>query len=347
MTDPRRPHLVAAPDKFRGTASAADVAAAAGRAARAAGWTADEVPMADGGEGTLEVVGGAVHETVVTGPLGRPVAAEWRLLPATGAEGRPTAVIEMARAAGRALVPAPAADDPVRASTVGVGELVLAAVQAGAGRVVVGVGGSATTDGGWGAVEAIGSPDRLAGVDLLVAADVATPFRLAARRFGPQKGATAAQVRQLEHRLDRLAATYRDRFGVDVDRIDGAGAAGGLAGGLAALGASVVPGFDLLADVVGLDRRLDGADLVVTGEGRLDRSSFDGKVVGGVVRRVAGRVPVLCVVGEAAPTADPAASGTGPTFQLVVLADRVGPDRARTEAVALVEDVVADCLGRG
>lgn len=342
------PCLVAAPDKFRGTASAADVAAAAGRAAVAAGWTADEVPLADGGEGTLEVVGGVSRRTVVTGPLGRAVTAEWRLLPAGDPGGRPTAVVEMARAAGRALVPHPSGGDPVRATTAGVGELVLAAADAGAGRIVVAAGGSATTDGGWGAVEAIGSPDRLAGIELLVAADVRTPFRSAARQFGPQKGASPAQVAQLEDRLARLVATYEARFDVGVDAIEGAGAAGGLAGGLAALGARVVPGFDLVADLVGLDRRLDGADLVVTGEGRLDRSSFDGKVVGGVLRRVAGRVPVLCVVGDIAPTAiTPTAITQAAGVRFVSLAETAGIDLALSDTVGLVESVVAAHLATG
>jgi len=350
------PHLVAAPDKFRGTASARQVAAAAGRAAAAAGWTVDEVPLADGGEGTLEVVGGLVNLAVVTGPLGPPVAAEWRLLPPTPTGGPTTAVIEMARAAGRALLPSPVGDEPLSASTAGVGELVRTAVGAGARRVIVAVGGSATTDGGWGAVEAVGSVESLTGVELLVAADVRTPFRQAATEFGPQKGASPAQVVQLERRLAELADTYRARFGVDVDQIEGAGAGGGLAGGLAALGASVVPGFDLLADLVGLDDRLAAADLVLTGEGRLDRSSFQGKVVGGVLQRVARqrgrRVPVLCVVGEVAPTVTPAAAkfaatagpGPGDDVRIVALADVAGPGRARTETVALVESVVAGYL---
>jgi glycerate 2-kinase len=337
-------HLVAAPDKFRATAAAADVAAAIGRAARATGWSVDEVPLADGGEGLLDVVGGEPRSTVVTGPLGQSVSAEWRITDgALGGSTEPTAVIEMARAAGRALVPRPSGDDAVRATTRGVGELVLAAVDAGVRRIVVGIGGSATTDGGLGAVDAIGSPDAVAGVDLLVAVDVRARFEDAAAVFGPQKGASPAQVRVLGRRLSDLAARYREQFGVDVTRIDGAGAGGGLAGGLAALGATVVPGFDVVADLVGLDRRLAGADVVVTGEGRLDRSSLDGKVVGGVVARVAGRSPVLVVTGQA----DPAATARLPaTVEVVDLTETAGRRRARTDVTELVEAAVGQYLRR-
>ena len=161
--------MVAAPDKFRGTASAAAVADAVADAAPGAGWTADEAPMSDGGEGLLEAVGGTPQITTVPGPLGAPVVAEWRLLP-VGPAGGPTAVIEMSRAAGRALLRRPHGDDPVTADTAGVGHLLLAARAAGATRIIVGCGGSATTDGGWGAVQALGSPDALQGIGLEVAA---------------------------------------------------------------------------------------------------------------------------------------------------------------------------------
>lgn len=337
------PRLVAAPDKFRGTAAAAEVAAAAAGAARAAGWEADEVPLADGGEGTLEAVGGEVRVTTVAGPLGAPVDAQWRLVPAAPGSTGPTAVIEMARAAGRALLPRPTGDDPLRAGTAGVGELVLAAVRAGARRVVVGVGGSATTDGGWGAVEAVGSRDRLDGAELVVACDVRTTFRQAAEIFGPQKGATPDQVALLSRRLDRLAERYRRELGVDVERLPGGGAAGGLAGGLAALGARVVPGFDLVAELVGLEGRLAGADLVMTGEGCLDATSFEGKVVGGVVAATAGRAPVLCVVGSSEPGGW-AAVPPGAPVTVVDLSRTFGTARARRDVLDLVAGAVAGAV---
>ncbi len=342
--------LVAAPDKFRGTATAAQVAAAASRAARRHGWSCDEVPLSDGGEGLLQAAGGASRRTVVRGPLGRPVEAEWRWLEgppggrvAGGDGGRvwPTAVIEMAQAAGRSLVPDPVGDQPLRATTAGVGQLVVAAVEAGARRVIVGCGGSATTDGGIGALLAVGGALARSGASLVVAADVATPFTQAARVFGPQKGATPDQVRRLTARLSRAAAAYRRHFGVEVDALAGSGAAGGLAGALAALGGRIVPGFDLVAAMVDLPRRLARADLVVTGEGRLDATSFAGKVVGGVVAQAAWRAPVLCVAGEVAPGA---CDRLPPHVTVVSLVERFGPGRSRLETSALVEQVVSDYL---
>jgi glycerate kinase len=342
------PHLVAAPDKFRGTASAAQAAGAVAGAARQAGWTADEAPMSDGGEGLLDAVGGSRRTTTVAGPLGQPVAAEWRMLEASG--GMPTtAVVEMSRAAGRALLPRPRGDDPVRAGTGGVGQLLLAARDAGARRVVIGCGGSATTDGGEGAFDAVGSAAALRGVELVVACDVTTPFLDAARVFGPQKGATPAQVENLGRRLADVAARYRAATGIDVTTIPGAGAAGGLAGGLVALGARMEPGFDFVAGLVGLADRMERADLVVTGEGHLDPPSFHGKVPGGVLglARARGRrgrpLPVLCIAGGA----DRALLAAPPDgMEVVSLTARFGRARARGETGALIGQVTAEALGR-
>ena len=323
--------VLAAPDKFRGTATASEVAGAVARAAIAAGATAEEVPLADGGEGTLEALGGANKTTTVTGPLGDPVEAAWRL------DGR-DAVVEMARASGLDLVGGPEGNDAVAASTQGTGELITAAVERGAREVVVGVGGSATTDGGLGALRALEPIQRLRGVDLRVACDVRLPFVEAAEVFGPQKGATPAQVELLRRRLERLAQIYLEEHGVDVTVLEGAGAAGGLAGGLAAIGACVESGFDLVADVVDLDERVDGADLVVTGEGYLDEQSFDGKVVGGVVAMAAGLgVPVLVVAGEVI-------EDLPPDLEAVSLTERFGGGRSRLDTLACIEEVVTDHL---
>ena len=338
------PHLVAAPDKFRGTVSAAEAAAAAADAARAAGWTADEVPMSDGGEGLLDALGGVPRVTTVDGPLGRQVHAEWRMLDAAG-EG-PTAVVEMSRAAGRALLPRPQGDDPVRAGTAGVGQLLLAARDAGACRIVVGCGGSATSDGGQGAFDAVGSPEALRGVELVVACDVTTPFLDAAAVFGPQKGARPEQVETLGRRLADVAARYRRETGVDVTAVAGAGAAGGLAGGLVALGARIEPGFDLVAELVGLAERMDRASLVVTGEGHLDPPSFHGKVPGGVLALARARatpLPVLCIAGGA----DRSLLVAPPEgLEVVSLTARFGRVKARGETTVLIRQVTADALGR-
>jgi glycerate kinase len=235
------------------------------------------LPLADGGEGTIDALlaarGGSLRKARVTGPLGDPVDAQWAVLPGA------IAVIEMARASGLALVGS--RNDPLRASTRGTGELIAVARREGFTNVLVAVGGSASTDGGLGAVDALGW--SLQGIDVTVACDVATLFSDAARRYGPQKGASDAQVALLTRRLTLLAAQYQARTGVDVTTIEGGGAAGGLAGGLAAIGARLVPGFDVVAEVANLEAALDGTLLAVTGEGRLDATSLEGKVVAGVL----------------------------------------------------------------
>jgi glycerate kinase len=248
----------------------------------------------------------------------------------------------MARASGLELVGGPEANDPVAATSSGTGELLAAAVDAGCRRIVVGVGGSASTDGGLGAVRALEPLVRLRGVDLVVACDVRTRFVDAAPVFAPQKGASPAQVELLRRRLERLADVYLRSYGVDVRELDGSGAAGGLAGGLAAAGARLVPGFDLVADEVDLTDRVDGADLVVTGEGFLDEQSFEGKVVGGVatLAAVAG-VPVLAVVGQ---VLDGVAVPAG--IEVVSLVEAVGEERASADTAAAVEAVVAARLAR-
>jgi glycerate kinase len=323
--------VVAAPDKFRGTARAAEVAAAIGRAAEAHGWRCTEIPLADGGEGTLDALGGANRTTLVTGPLGDAVHAGWQLRDRR-------AVIEMAQASGLDLVGGADGNDPVAASTYGTGELIAAAIDAGARRILVGVGGSATTDGGLGALRALFPLPRVRGVDLQVACDVRTAFVDAADRFAPQKGATPAQVELLRRRLQRLAQVYLEEYGVDVLDLPGAGAAGGLAGGLAAAGAKLVEGFDLVADELDLDDALDGADLVVTGEGFLDEQSFEGKVVGGVTERArAAGVPVLVIAGEVY-------DEVSPDVDAVSLVERFGEERAKSDTLACVEEVVSDRL---
>ena len=284
--------VLCCPDKFRGSLTANEAAEALADGVEREGRDAVRLPLADGGEGTLDVLCPAAADRRrlrVTGPLGEPVDAEW------GLRGD-TAVIEMARASGLALVGD--GNDPLRATTFGTGELLRAALDAGVRRAVVAVGGSATVDGGLGALEALDFDLR--GADVVVACDVTTPFVEAARVFGPQKGADAAAVAELERRLERLADRYRDARGVDVRNLPGAGAAGGLAGGLAAYGARLVPGAALVADVVGLRDAVRDASLVLTGEGRVDATSFAGKVVGHVLREGRGLdVPVAIVAGDA------------------------------------------------
>jgi len=326
------PTLVAAPDKFRGTASASQLAAAMEWAAHDAGWACDRAPVADGGEGLLDALADHLRfsrrRTRVTGPVGRPVEAEWL----TDAR---TAVIEMARASGLVLAGGPDHNDPMEATTRGTGELVAAAVAAGAKRVIIGLGGSATTDGGKGALDVL-QPARLSGVQLVVACDVTTLFTDAAREFAPQKGASPGQVALLTRRLERLAVDYRERSGIDVSTIPGAGAAGGLAGALATLGAELVPGFELVADVIDLRERVGAADLVVTGEGRVDEWSFRGKAVGGVVEIADEEgVDVIVIAGQVVGE---------PPLPVLSLEERFGIDRAMADATGCVAEVLAEHL---
>ena len=304
--------VLAAPDKFRGTLDARKAAAAIARGARGAGWEAIELPLADGGEGTLDVLGGPNRWTTVTGPLGDPVDAAWRL------EGG-VALIEAAQACGLTLAGGADGNDPLRATSRGVGELIGAAIEAGAERIVVAVGGVASTDGGVGAVAALG--DRLA-VPVEVACDVDARFLDAADVFAPQKGATPADVAVLRERLARL----------DVPDRPGAGAAGGLAGGLGAIGATLIPGFDLVAGRLDLDAKLAEADFVITGEGLVDATSLAGKVVGGVrARASAAGVESLVVAGDVA---------TNPPFDAVSLVALCGRERALADTAICLAEVV-------
>ena len=287
--------VLAALDKFRGTVSAREATAAVAAACWELGLDVDECPMSDGGEGILEVLGGANRTSRVTGPLGEPVEAPWRLHDRT-------AVIEMALASGLELAGGPTVNDALNATTAGTGELIARAIEQGARTILVGLGGSATTDGGLGAVDAIGGTARIRSIDLQVACDVRTRFVDAASRFGPQKGATPAQVNLLTARLTRVAEDYAARFGIDVREIEGSGSAGGLAGGLLAIGGRLIPGFDLVADHVELHDRVAAADVVVTGEGYLDSQSLDGKVVGGMLELATeAGIPVVVISGDLDP----------------------------------------------
>jgi len=273
----RRPRILVAPDSFKGTLSATEVAEALALGIAEGGGDADLCPLADGGEGTAAAFaaarGGTVRAAPVHDPLGRPIEASFVLL--DDAE----AILDTAAASGFALL-GPDERDPLRAGTAGTGELIAGAVGAGASRVLVAAGGSATVDGGRGAIEALratGAP-----TELVVLCDVQSPYEDAAPVFAPQKGADADAVAALAERLDALADSLpRDPRGVPMT-----GCAGGLSGGLwAAFGAELVPGAATVLELVGFDRRLRDADLVVTGEGRLDQQSLRGKVVGEVLER--------------------------------------------------------------
>ena len=270
------------PASLKGVLSAHAAAAALARGVRAAGGEAVELPIADGGEGTADslhaALGGTWHEAVVSDPLGRPHPASWLVLP----DGR--AVVEAAAAIGLPLL-APEERDPLVASSRGLGELVLAALRESPAALVVGLGGSATVDGGAGLREVL----RELPVPTTVLFDVRTTLADAARLFGPQKGASAETVPLLEARLAGMheLAPYAG--------LPGSGAAGGLGAALAFLGAELVEGAQAVLDSVGFDARLREADLAVTGEGQVDRTTAEGKAPGVVAARCA-RARVRCVV---------------------------------------------------
>ncbi len=349
--------IVIAPDSFKESLSAPRVCEAIAAGVRAAAPDAqiDLIPMADGGEGTVEALVkatcGRYEAARVFGPLGEPVDARFGLLGSGRAQEaqRPTstdrsdtgqrpggqgvtAVIEMAAASGLPLVP-PDRRDPTRTTTYGTGQLIAAALEAGARRIIVGIGGSATTDGGAGAAQAVGvrflrddgsdcvcglagggladvstidvsrRDPRLDEAEIIVACDVDNPLcgpRGAAAVYGPQKGASPEMVTTLDRNVAHLADVIERDLGRRVRDVPGAGAAGGLGAGLIAFfDATLRPGAEIVIDAVGLERRVRGAQLVITGEGRLDEQSMMGKVVSGVAR-VAKRcgVPVIALAGS-------------------------------------------------
>lgn len=322
--------LVIAPDSFKESLSARQVAQAI-----AAGWRSiypqadiQLCPMADGGEGMVDAVlaasGGQRREVQVCGPLGVPVQAHWGWLE----EGQ--AVIEMAAASGLHWIAAEHRDARIT-TTRGTGELILAALDAGARRIILGIGGSATNDGGAGLLQALGVrlldaagqplaaggaalidlhrieldglDPRLAHVQVLVAADVDNPLcglRGASHVFGPQKGASPGQVEQLDQALAHFADVMAAALGEDYRDVPGVGAAGGLGfAARAVLGARFRPGIELVAELSGLAEAVQGADLVITGEGRLDGQSLHGKTPVGVARVAqAAGVPVIALAGS-------------------------------------------------
>ena len=323
--------IVIASDSFKGCLNSAQVNAAIASGVAGVLPDADVVslPVADGGEGTVEALGsalgGSMIDAEVHNPLGSPVRARYAIDAAAE-----TAVIEMAQASGLPLVEKELRN-PLETNTYGVGELIADALGLGCRRILVGLGGSATNDGGAGMLSALGyrfidaegrtidrprggnlgdirsidssgADPRLASAEFILACDVTNPFTGpdgASQIFGPQKGADAAAVARLDAGMENLARVYERTFGRDIISVPGSGAAGGLAGGfIAAFGARVRPGVDMVLDAVGFDSALDGADLVITGEGRLDSQTAMGKTPAGVLRRARARnIPVVAFGG--------------------------------------------------
>jgi glycerate kinase len=271
---------LASPASLKGVLSAVEAAALLAEGLERGGADAVALPVADGGEGTAEVIGGETHEAPASDPLGRPIVARW----VVRADG--TAVVDSAAALGLPLL-RPDELDPLGASSAGLGELLLAVLAARPPVVIVGIGGTATVDGGAGLRAVL--PSWPGGVTLRVACDVRSPLVDAARVFARQKGASAEQALELERRLaaDSVLAPYAER--------PGAGAGGGLGAAFASLGGELVPGSELVLDVIGFDAQASRADLVITGEGTVDETTFAGKAPGAVLARCA-RLGVRCVL---------------------------------------------------
>ena len=322
--------IVIAPDSFKGSLSAGEVAEAIEAGIRKVfpGAEVRKVPLADGGEGTVralvEATGGEIREAEVTGPLGEKVKADYGIL----GNGK-TAVIEMATASGLPLVP-PGERDPSKTTTYGTGELLKAALREGYREFIIGIGGSATTDGGAGMAQALGVKlldkrgkeigfggselEKLNRIDItqldrrikesriIVASDVNNPLcgeKGAAHVYGPQKGAGPEMVRKLDEALRNFAEILKRDLRKDVADIPGAGAAGGLGAGLMAfLGATLKPGIEIILEAVELEKKILDADLVITGEGKMDKQTLAGKTPYGVAR-AAGKhqKPVIAICG--------------------------------------------------
>ena len=363
-------HILIAPDSFKGTLTAIDACAAMARGVARARpeATVRTCPLADGGEGTAETLVGAADgrwvEARVSGPLGSPVSARYGLF--EDVAGRPCAAIDLAAAAGLPLVDS-GRRDPTTTSTFGVGQLIRDALSHPIDRLLLGLGGSATCDAGAGMAQALGArfvgtdalpltggtlsgvegvdldglDHRLAQVDLIGLTDVSNPLtgaEGAAAVYGPQKGATPRQVFELERALSHVASL----LGCDA-LTSGFGAAGGAGFGVVAfLGGRLAPGLDLVIDAVGFDAMLRDADLLLTGEGRLDPQSLSGKVVGGVTRRAAeAGVPAIALVGQDALSS----SSSPPSFavhSLVKAGESVAA--ARADAADLLEATTAAAL---
>jgi glycerate 2-kinase len=365
--------VVIAPDKFKGSLTAPEAAEAMARGVAAVDpkTTIDRVPVADGGEGTVAALvaatGGTLHLATVTGPLGGRVEASYGLL-----GDRRTAVIEMASASGLALVP-PQSRDPWRATTRGTGELLLAAVAAGARRVIVGIGGSATNDGGAGLGQALGfrlldaeereigpgggQRGRLARIDasdwraellsveIAVACDVTNPLcgpQGASAIYGPQKGVIPTMVADLDRNLAHFAAIVVRDLGVSIRDVPGSGAAGGLGGGLIAFARGrLQPGIELVIEAVGLERRLRGADLCLTGEGSIDGQSAFGKTAVGVARLAKSQgCPTIAIAGSIGPGAQ-AVLEAGVDAYFSICPGPIDLDQAVARASELVEHAAA------
>lgn len=379
--------VLVAPDKFKGSLSSREAAQAIERGVKRAQPDAEVVvcPLADGGEGTVEALitatGGKLVHRKVLGPLGTEIDSYFATLGSrvrgqgSSAEVK-GAVVEMSAASGLHLVPA-SARNPMLTTTFGTGQLVMAVLDKKCGLIVVGIGGSATTDGGMGMAQALGAKfldrydkelplgcgrelkkveridasgldGRIEGIDFLVASDVQNPLTGpdgAAHIYAPQKGATPEMVEELDEALEHYADVIKRDLGIDIRDVPGAGAAGGLGAGLIVFtGAEIKSGVALVMEAVGFSEQLARADLVITGEGKIDAQTAYGKVVAGVGQRAKGKgIPVIAIGGQVGPDAEILKDlGLKGLYSLVK--PGVTVEEAIKNAAQLLEDATAEAL---
>jgi glycerate 2-kinase len=329
--------VLAAMDKFRGTATASELCDDVARAAIANECSVDLQPMSDGGEGFRGAFRGNEVLIDVPGPLGAFVHAPLTLVSESGGL---LAVFEVADVVGRQLLVSPSSKQALAASSAGVGQLIVAAVELGARSILVGCGGSATSDGGLGCYEVLRDAGGLS-VPLTAATDVTAHFS-GARRYAEQKGVAASDLKRVDERLSDIRTLYLAEQGIDVESLERTGASGGIPGALAALGASLASGFESVVNAVALEQRLESASLVVTGEGRLDHGSLEGKVTVGIAELVNERVPLLVVCGSVDDEAADVFRRRFPTATVVSLVERFGETKAMRDVRSCVSAVVND-----
>ena len=330
--------ILIAMDKFRGTASARELCEVVGEVVFRLGFTPDLQPLSDGGEGFREVFSGETFSVEVPGPLGETELAGITMV---AGDAGPVAVIECADAIGRQYLPSPTGEEALAASSAGLGVLILAAAKLGATSVLVGLGGSATSDGGRGCYEVLregGLP-----VPVIAATDVTAHFS-GARRYAHQKGVREEDLALIDDRLEEMRSLYVREQGVDVETIERTGAAGGIPGALVALGATLVDGLEAVSHAVHLTSRIEAASMVITGEGRFDDGSLEGKVTGGLATMSAGRVPLLFVCGSVEPNAALELLARFDNVRFFDLSARVGIENATNDVLGSLRDALREDL---
>lgn len=331
--------VLAAVDKFRGTASSRELSDAVARVVNNHNLACDVQPMSDGGEGFRDVFVGEVVVVEVPGPLGKPVEVPITLCDTTLGL---LAVLEVAEVVGRSHLVVPTGSEALEASSDGVGYLILSATELGAKNILIGAGGSATSDAGLGCYRVLKDAGGLP-VPVTVATDVTATFA-GLRRYAEQKGVKPRDMRVVDERIEFAQELYLREAGVDVSRVERTGASGGIPGALLALGAELTGGLDAVASSVGLLERIGRSSLVVTGEGRFDEGSLEGKVVAGLASMMVDGTALLVVCGSVDRDAARRFVTNFPNCEVISLSERFGRKRSMDDVLKCVEIVVSEAI---